>query len=60
MEKTANLTVVLKIHINILLVVSKPQKVFAERDGCSQSALAKPTCRKLTGMKKCVKIYKQE
>ncbi len=53
MGKTTDLTVVQKMIIDTLHKEGKPQKVIAERAGCSQSAISKYIHRKLTGRKKC-------
>ncbi len=53
MGKTTDLTVVQKTIIDTLHKEGKPQKVIAERAGCSQSAVSKYIHRKLTGWKKC-------
>ena len=47
------MTVVQKTIIDTLHKEGKPQKVIAERAGCSQSAVSKYIHRKLTGRKKC-------
>ena len=53
MGKTADLTVVQKTLIDTLHEEGKPQKVIAERAGCSQSAVSKHIHGKLTGREKC-------
>lgn len=53
MGKTADLTVVQKTLIDTLHKEGKPQKVIAERAGCSQSAVSKHIHGKLTGREKC-------
>ena len=53
MGKTADLTVVQKTLIDSLHKEGKPQKIIAERAGCSQSAVSKHIHGKLTGRKKC-------
>lgn len=49
MVKKADLTVGQKTHTEALHKEDKPQKVTAERAGCSQSAVSKGIHRKWTG-----------
>uniref|UniRef100_A0AAY5KU12 HTH psq-type domain-containing protein n=1 Tax=Esox lucius TaxID=8010 RepID=A0AAY5KU12_ESOLU len=53
MGKNADVTVVQKTPVDTLQEQGKPQKVIAERVGCSQSAASKHIHGKLTGREKC-------
>lgn len=53
MGKTADSKAVQKTLTNTLHMKGKPQKVAAERAGCSQRALSKYICGKLSGREKC-------